>query len=292
MQLAFRRRFRLNGPHLDYGRLREEFPLLPSGPASPDNRPYRVEALSKGLRILALFSERRTTLRLAEIVERLRMPMPTAFRLTATLVSDGYLERLADGSFRPGLAVLTLGRAALGGSDIVQCSSATLRALAASTRQTVNLGVLAGDGVVFVARQSNAALMSSNVAVGSRLPAAVTSMGKVLLAFRPHEEIARTLASVSSVRAAFGPNAVASGDALVAQLEHVRRDGFAIQDEEFSRGLRSIAAPVRRDGEVVAAINIAVPAAELSVDELVTAMRPPLIEASAEISRRLSVAAS
>jgi IclR family pca regulon transcriptional regulator len=263
-----------------------------SGPASPDDRVYRVEALSKGLRILALFSERRVTLRLAEIVGRLRIPMPTAFRLVATLVDDGYLERLEDGSFRPGLAVLTLGYSALRGNDIVHCSTLTLRALAESTRQTVNLGVLSGEQIVFVARQSNAALISANVTVGSRLPAVVTSMGKVLLAYRPDEEAAQSLASLGSSPAAWGPNVVQSGDALAAELDRVRRDGYAIQDEEVSRGLRSIAAPLRRGGEVVAAINIAVPAAELSVDELVTSMRPLLFEASAEISRRLSSAAS
>jgi IclR family pca regulon transcriptional regulator len=250
--------------------------------------PYTVASLQKGLRILALFSERRPSLKLSEIVALAELPMPTAFRLVATLEEEGYLERLADGAVRPSAAVLTLGFAALSGLDLVQTSTLILRELFERTKQTVNMGVLSRDRVVYVARlQSDAVLVTANVTVGSALPAVVTSIGKVLLAFAPPDELG-TLVGASSFRGPWGPNAVRSLAALQRQLARVRAEGYAIQDEELAAGLRSIAAPVREaDGRVVAAVNVAVPASSVSAEELRTKIRAPLLNACGQISRRL-----
>lgn len=249
---------------------------------------YTVEALAKGLRILALFSERRTAMRLTEIVSLTGLPMPTAFRLVATLESEGYLERLPDGAVRPSGAVLTLGFAALRGLDLVQTSSVILGDLFAQTQQTVNLGILAQDRVVYIARlQSESVLVTANVTVGSTLPAIVTSMGKVLLAHMSDDDV-RKVISASSFEGSWGPNAVRTMSALKKELAKVRELGFAVQDEELASGLRSIAAPVRQnDGRVVAAVNVAVPARDFSVDQLRKRIREPLLAACAQISRRL-----
>ena len=248
---------------------------------------YRVEALAKGLRILALFSDRKPAMRLTEIAALSGLPMPTAFRLVATLASEGFLERLPDGVVRPGAAVLTLGFAALHGLDLVQTSAVILRELARETQQTVNLGVLSDDEVLYLVRLYGNALVTANVTVGSRLPAVVTSMGKVLLAALADDELGRHV-DESSFKGTWGPNAVASLKALRKQLARVRTDGYAVQDEELARGLRSIAAPVRQaNGDVVAALNIAVAAAEFSVARLVKTMRGPLLRACAQVSLRL-----
>ena len=249
---------------------------------------YTVEALAKGLRILALFSERRAVLRMTDIVALVGVPMPTVFRLVATLESEGYLERLPDGAVRPGAAVLTLGFAALRGLDLVQTSTVILRDLFEATKQTVNLGVLAHDQVVYVARlQSESVLVTANVTIGSTLPAIVTSMGKVLLAFLPEDQLAKRIGP-ASFNGPWGPNAVRTLSALKKQLAHVRSDGIAIQDEELASGLRSISAPVRGpDDRVVAAVNIAVPAQDISVKELTHRFQGPLVAACSNISRRL-----
>lgn len=249
---------------------------------------YTVEALAKGLRVLALFTEKRPELRLTEIVNLTGLPMPTAFRLVATLEGEGYLERLPDGAVRPGPGVLTLGFAALRGLDLVQTSSVILRDLFAKTKQTVNLGILSQDHVVYIARmQSESVLVTANVTVGSTLPAIVTSMGKVLLAYLPEDELRKRIAP-SSFTGAWGPNAIRSMASLKKELAVVRERGFAYQDEELVSGLRSIAAPVRQnDGRVVAAVNVAVPARDFSVKQLHEQIREPLIAACTQISRRL-----
>lgn len=254
----------------------------------PKDDRYTIAALRKGLRILTLFSERRPVLRLNEIASLAGVPLPTAFRLAATLEGDGYLERLPDGSLRPGLGVLTLGFAALRGLDLVQVATPVLRELFDRVRHTVNLGVLTGEGVLYVVRlQSDEALVTANVGVGSTLPAIVTSIGKVLLAYLDDAALATRL-DAERFEGRWGPRAVRTAAALRRQLARVRADGFAIQDEEVAAGLRSIAAPVRgSDGAVVAAVNVAVPAGAVTVAQLQRTMRPRLAEACAEISRRL-----
>src|SRR5690349_22402879 len=78
------------------------------------NRPeYRVEALAKGLRVLSLFTEQRPTWRVSDIATAVGMPLPTAYRVVVTLTSEGYLDHLPNGDYRPGVQVLSLGGAAL-----------------------------------------------------------------------------------------------------------------------------------------------------------------------------------
>ncbi|HEY2601602.1 MAG TPA: IclR family transcriptional regulator [Thermoleophilaceae bacterium] len=254
---------------------------------------YRVEALARGLRILSAFSEQRAALPLKRIAELTEIPLPTAFRLVATLEAEGFVERLPSGEYQPGPGVLTLGFAALQGNDLVDTAQAPLRKLAADTGQSVNLGALHGDQVLYLARIRNEArLVTSNVQVGSLLPAAVTSMGKLLLAELPKVELDELLRHMRFERR-WGPNAPRTAGALRSRLTAVRKQGWSSQDEELTIGLRSIAGPVRGpDGAVVAAVNIAVPASELTLAKLVSSMRAPLLHACADISRRLGAPAA
>ena len=255
-------------------------------PDAPRNQ-YRIEALAKGLQVLRMFDETSKGLRLRELSERAGLPMPTAFRIVATLEQEGFLERTEDGVLHPGVAVLTLGSAALRGSGIVQASERPLRALAAASGETVNLGVLVDDRVLYLARLRNADLVTANIQVGSTLPAVYTSMGKVLLAYLTSAEVSARIAS-TSFTSDHGPNAVLDRHALDAQLADIRAAGYAIQDQELALGLRSVSVPVFGNGPVPAgAINVAVSASRHDVDSL----RGPLLDqvrrAADEISIRL-----
>ena len=236
---------------------------------------YRIESLAKGLSILRLFDESTVSLKLREMCDLTGIPMPTAFRIVATLEEDGFLDRTPDGSFRPGVSVLTLGSSALRGSSLVQVSEKPLSDLAASTGETVNMGVLLGDQVLYLARIRNADLVTANVQVGSTLPAVYTSMGKLLLAYLSPDELTARLRP-DAFAAHGGPNAVTSRDQLDARLAEVRQQGYAIQDQELALGLRSVCVPVFGTGTApAAAINIAVSASRHDVDSL----RGPLLAA-------------
>lgn len=250
---------------------------------------YRVEALAKGLRVLTAFSEARPVLTLSELAVLAELPLPTTFRMAATLEEAGYLERLSNGAYRPGLRVLTLGHATLQGSDLVQVSEASLRALADRTGQTVNLAVLAGDRVLYLVRIRNGDLVTANLHVGSTLPAAHSSLGKVLLADLDPREVRARLGK-SAFRHHAGPKAVMSHKELARQLVVVREQGYAVQDEEVAAGLRAVAAPVRNaDRRAVAAINVAVMAPEFTVKQMLNKFKEPLLETAHGISLRLGL---
>ena len=248
---------------------------------------YRIESLAKGLRVLGLFSERRPALRMTELAEAAALPMPTLFRIVATLEDEGYLEQLPDGRYRPGVKILTLGYAALQDQDLIEVATAPLHALADLTKETVNFGVLTGDRVLYLVRLRNAELVTANIQVGSTLPAVYASMGKVLLAHLDPAELDTVLRGGSFSPGA-GPNAVRTRTALDEQLSQIRGRGYAVQDQEVAHGLRSIAAPVHdQSGRVSAAVNIAVQAAEYDIERILTDLKQPLLDTCADISLRL-----
>lgn len=256
--------------------------------SSSGGRSYRIEALAKGLRILSLFNHDRSALRVKDLADLSGIPMPTVFRLVATLEEEGYLERTASGMVRPGTSVLALGFAAVQGMDLVQTSEPTMRELAVATGETVNLGVLYNDQVLFVSRIARRdTLIAAGIRVGSTVPAVFSSMGKVILAFMSEDELNRTITG-ESFAGRWGPHAVRTMDELAKQLDAARSDGYLIQQEEAIPGLSSIAAPIRQaDGAVVAAINVAVPSAEYPRKQLVQRLLDPVLAAAGEITRRM-----
>jgi IclR family pca regulon transcriptional regulator len=262
-------------------------PDEPDGAAPSAPPDYRVEALAKGLRVLSVFSERRPTWRITDIAAEASLPLPTAYRIVMTLASEGYLEHLPSGEYRPGVRVLTLGTAALRSLDLVELATPRLQALAAATGETVNLAVLTGDQVLYLVRLRNSDLVTANIRVGSRLPAVHTSIGKLLLAYLDDAELARCITPESFAGNA-GPNAKTSLDELRPELAVIGGQGWAMQDEELAYGLRSVAAPVRGEsGVVVAGANLALQARDWPAQRITRELKPLVLEACAEISRLL-----
>jgi IclR family transcriptional regulator, pca regulon regulatory protein len=257
--------------------------------AVPQVRPeYRVEALAKGLRILSLFDEKRPSWRVSDLADAAKLPMPTAFRLVMTLAAEGYLDRLPNGDYRPGVRTLTLGTAALRSLDLVAIATPRLQELGDQTGETVNLAVLSGDRVLYLVRLRNSDLVTANIQVGSTLPAVHTSIGKLLLAQLDDADVTARI-SDSSFAANAGPNAKLSLAELRSELSAIRSQGWAMQDEELAYGLRSVAAPITSpDGRVLAGVNLAVQARDWSSQRIVRELKPAVMAACAEISALLS----
>jgi len=122
--------------------------------------------------------------------------------------------------------------------------------------------------------------------VGSRLPAYCSATGKALLAFLARSDLDRLLERIDLVQR--GPRTLTDRSALLAELEQVRRTGIAVNDEELDSALRAIAAPVRsRSGEVVAAVNVAIPWSPVAMSELAGQLGPVLRATANEIAARV-----
>lgn len=247
-----------------------------------------VKSLARGLQVLRCYQDTRGPLSLTEIARRTQLPLPTVLRLVRTLVAEDFLEQTEAGEYRPSVALLRLGFAALDGLNVVQAADEPLRELARTTMETVNLGVLDDVDTRYLLRIRNADLVTANIRVGSRLPAGCSSMGKLLLAYLPEPHLADRLERLD-LAAAQGPNAIRDRKVLLEELRQIRLRDWASQDEELAYGLRSIAVPIRdRTGAVIAATNIAVPATRWTMAELIERFLPPLQEAATTVTRRLT----
>lgn len=255
---------------------------------TPTGKPeYRVEALSKGLKILTLFTEQRPTWRVSDIAPAVDIPLPTVYRMVMTLVAEGYLDHLPNGDYRPSTKVLTLGSAALRSLDLVELATPRLQQLGQATGETVNLAVLTGDRVLYLVRLRNSDLVTANIQVGSTLAAVHTSIGKLLLSYLEPATL-DALITDDSFQVNHGPNAKESLDELRGELAKIRTEDWAMQDEELAFGLRSVAAPVRdRTGTVVAGANVAVQSRDWSSQRIVRELKPEITRACEEISQLL-----
>ena len=122
--------------------------------------------------------------------------------------------------------------------------------------------------------------------MGSRIPAYCSATGKALLAFLPRPDLEQVLERIDLIQR--GPRTLTDKRALLAELDQVRRTGIAVNDEELESALRSIAAPVRaRSGEVVAAVNVAVPWSPAAMSELVSRLGPTVRATANEIAARV-----
>jgi IclR family pca regulon transcriptional regulator len=260
----------------------------PADADSADRPGYRVEALAKGLRILSLFDERRPSWRVSDLAAAAGLPMPTVYRVVMTLTAEGYLDHLPNGEYRPGVRTLTLGMAALRSLDLVGIATPKLQELGQRTGETVNLAVLTGDQVLYLIRLRNSDLVTANIQVGSTLPAVHTSIGKLLLAHLDEADLQSRI-SDTSFAANHGPNAKVSMAELREELNAIREQGWAMQDEELAHGLRSVAGPISRpDGRVVAGVNLAVQARDWSTQRIIRELKPVVLATCAEVSAMLS----
>jgi len=168
-------------------------------------------------------------------------------------------------SLRP--RVLELGFAYLSSLSLPEIAGPHLEALVAQVNESSSLSVLDDTDIVYVARVPTRRIMSITLAVGTRLPAYATSMGRVLLAALPDAELEERLSRIEL--RALTPRTVTARAALREVLDQVRRQGYAVTDQELEQGLRSAAVPIHdASGAVIAALNVSVHASRASMPEL------------------------
>jgi IclR family pca regulon transcriptional regulator len=244
--------------------------------------PDFVEALARGLDVLACFDAGHRRMTLSEVAATAGLARPTARRLLLTLEELGFV-RSAGGAFELTPKVLTLGMAYVSALGLWEIARPHLEELVARTGESSSMAQLDGADILYVARVSVPKLIALRVDIGTRFPAVATSQGKVLLAALAPDELAATLAQPS--RAGLPACIGRPRDQLLDELIEVRARGWALADEELAPGVRSIAAPVRdRDGVVRAAMNVTVHAAETSVERLLHEHLPLLLRTAGEVS--------
>jgi IclR family pca regulon transcriptional regulator len=244
--------------------------------------PDFVEALARGLDVLACFDADHRSMSLTDVATAAGLARPTARRLLLTLEELGYV-RSSGGTFALTPKVLALGIAYVSSLGLWDIARPHLEALVGQTGESSSMAQLDGSDIVYVARVSVPKLIALRVDVGTRFPAVQTSQGKVLLAALSPADLAAALAVPS--RAGLPPYIGRSPEQLRDEFSEVRARGWAVADEELAPGVRSVAVPVRDGtGAVRAAMNVTVHAAETSREQLLQHHLPLLLRTAGDVS--------
>jgi IclR family pca regulon transcriptional regulator len=252
----------------------------------PARGEHFVQSLERGLAVIRAFGAEEPELTLSDVARRTGLTRAAARRFLLTLTDLGYVR--TDGKqFALTPRVLDLGYAFLSSLTLPEVAEPHLERLAAELRESSSVSVLDGDEIVYVGRVPTSRIMRVSINVGTRFPAYATSMGRVLLAGLPEPELAAYLA-----RAEIRPltsRAIDNADALAAELDRVREQGWALVDQELEEGLRSVAAPVRdAGGRTIAAVNVSAHASRVSAQDLQDALLGPLLETAQRIEADLA----
>src|SRR3954451_17074698 len=235
---------------------------------------------SRALAVLGAFDERHRRLRLTELAERAGLPVPTTHRLAGELRDWGALARTPGGTYVVGRRIWDLGLLAPVQTGLRELASPYLHDLYGATLATVHLAVRDGTEVLYVDRLAGHASVPVVSSVGSRLPLHATGVGKVLLAHAPAEVLHAVLTDLPRIT----PYTVTQPGLLRRQLGRAVRDGYATTSEEMSLGACSVAVPIRRRADVVAAVGIVVPTLKDRV-RLAAALQVAAQEIGRELAR-------
>ena len=244
-----------------------------------------VQSLERGLAVISAFDAEHRELSLSDVARTTGLTRATARRFLLTLAELGYMS-VADGRFSLRPRVLELGYPYLASLGLPELAPPHMERLVAQVNESSSISVLDDVDIVYVVRVPTRRIMSITLSVGTRLPAYCTSMGRVLIAGMGNDELERLLSRIEL--RALTARTVTDRGALVRLLARVRRQGYALTDQELEEGLRSIAVPIRDGGgAVAAALNVSVHSSRSTVAKLKRDVLPLALETAAAIEADL-----
>jgi IclR family transcriptional regulator, KDG regulon repressor len=241
-----------------------------------------ILVLHKTLNILEIIKEAPSGLKLMELTRSLDLPKATVYRILTTLEGRGYLDRRQDGTYRLARKLFELQHPAPLEQILHKVAQPLMECLVNSSKETVNLGVLDGGEVVVINTVESPQSVRMSSKIGNRRYAHSSALGKVLLAGLQKEELLRVIRLKSLPR--LTPHTLSTSRGLLAALSEIRRNGYAIDNQENELDGRCVGAPIFGPGDrVIAAMSISAPVFRMNVDQAVSFV-PQLKDACTAIS--------
>lgn len=251
---------------------------------SKSTAPKQVRVLEKTLDILEQLKHGGNSPGLAEVARRVEMPKATVYRILTTLEARGYLDRESDGGYRIAGKLFALQRDASPGQSLLRAAPPVMERLATECRETVNLGILDGGEVVVIATAESPQSVRMASKVGNRRYVHTTGLGKVLLAAIADAALIRLIRIKGLPR--LTPHSIGTQAGLAAEMVRIRKQKYAIDNQENEVEGRCIAMRVEGSGEPGAALSISGPEFRMDLKR-VRSMLPLLRLACAEITKEL-----
>ena len=245
-----------------------------------------IQSIERAFAILEEVARNRDGITLAELSKRVGLHNSTTFHLVRTMVSLGYIQQLKESKrYRIGRHLFTLAAGALDEIELVSLATPVLEGLTRATGECSHFAIRSGEDIVVLAKTAGTGMFQMANQVGVVRPAHCTALGKVLLAALAPEQRERYLATHELKR--FTTKTIVEPDALLRELEAVRRNGIGFDDGEFDAEARCVAVPVRDfTGQVAGAIGISAPMWRLSI-QVLQEKAQQVREAAAQLSREL-----
>jgi IclR family transcriptional regulator, pca regulon regulatory protein len=248
--------------------------------------PDYMTSLARGLKVMQVFTRTSPRLTPSQISVATGFSRAAVRRCLHTLRLLGFVEVEETNQFSLSHRVLTLSHAYTSSSRLPRTAQPILERLSGLLHESCSVATLVDDELLYVARAHVSRIMKVDLAIGSRLPAYCTSMGRVLLAHLPPSQLDRYFRQVTPQK--HTSRTITSEMKLRKVLNGVRIRGFAVVDQELEEGLRSVAVPVRgAGGAVVAALNTGAQAIRMPLEEIENRLLQHLLAAAANLSKAL-----
>ena len=254
--------------------------------AEASEKKTRSQSVQRGLDVLTCFLQGDPVLGVTELAMRTRLPKTIVHRLVTTLAANGFLERdTSSAKYRVGPMAFRVGACFLRGRRLETEALLIMRKVVEKCGLPSHLAILHGDEGIIVAMVDNPLPVKVTVHLGARRDLHATAIGKAMLAFQPPEETRAILRRITLVRRT--SHTITSRRALLEELEQVRRQGYAFNNQEANLGVQAIAAPIfAADGSVRAALGIPFPVTIVPPAEI-KRLADLAMEAAKEVSARL-----
>lgn len=250
---------------------------------------YAIQTVTNALRVLQAF-ETDEQLGVTELARRLHLHKNNVFRLLATLEESHWVEQTDAELYRLGASCLRLSQSLTRTRLIHRHARPALASLCRETGETTHLGVLRDFEVVHLDGEQAAGMIAGTLRVGERLPGHCTALGKVLLACGAKDALEAYDRDIVAKHGlvARTESTIVDRDKLIEHLRCVTAQGFALDIEEYERGVSCAAVPiVDGSGRLVGALSVSGPSFRLDDDTLGRRIVPALLAAGAELSRLL-----
>ncbi|MFO7882271.1 MAG: IclR family transcriptional regulator [Kosmotogaceae bacterium] len=218
-----------------------------------------MQGVKRIIQILDSFSLDEPELTLNELTKKTELPKPTVYRIAGALNRVNILSKDENTSkYRIGVKLFELGSLYLETLELRKLAFPEIEKLSKYTEESIHMGVLDGNEVTSIEGLGSMHNLQAKMWIGKRSPIYCTSIGKAILAFLPDEKRESILSSIELKK--FTKNTITEKNELRKELEKIRNQGFALDNEEHDEGILCIGAPIFNNRvHVVASISISGP---------------------------------
>jgi len=249
----------------------------------------KIKSIEKALDLLELLSDNKKEMSITEIGKELHMGFSTVYRILTTLKCHGYvIQSQQTSKYILGIKLFVLGCKVQSAVNLVKTVTPFLQKLSQNTNETINFAILEGREVICLTKIESPEVLRTDIKIGARLPAHCTALGKVLLAFLSEQEFMMLYNNDNEKLFALTSNSISSVEELKRCLKKVRRQGYAVDKEEYKIGINCLGIPIISDeGKAIAGISVTGPASRFDLSEM-EKLKSTLISLSKDISNQLN----